>query len=398
MQFIISRNTLLNALMKLRPFIRKDNEHKEFFFTFNEAEASSVTIHAVSSGSEHISVRVPLDAPVVSPRNISVYYTFILRPLKTLDEQPLRFEVGEYQMKVFHSCGSFGIPLESDTDYTMLLDRLTYDIDTDKKNCFHLEYEAPGLRSIFNRLRFAMANDELRPALNGVYFNYTSEFSDYVSSEGHILARVRKSPVCCGCAANKPRNLSFIIPAVTVNSLLRILPTTGDVKLDVRKVDDYKAFARLTIDDYITLYFRPIEGRYPKYWSVIPETHNIEMTVNRQQLIKSVDRLTFFTDSHEVLKMNIYADSVHLSVTDKDYSMDGEETLPCETRKVDGSDMDGFRIGHMPSRLSSILKRLSTENVVFHFINSKVATLIYPQTQPDVEEITMLLMPMIYND
>ncbi len=389
MEFIISRNILLNALINARTFIDKWANYKEFVFVFDENDASAVTIHVVSCSNEHLAIRVPLCAPAKSPRTIAVYYINLLHPLKTLEDQPLRFEVGEYQIKVFHSFGSFGVPIEN-FDYNVL-GEYTYDIDLSKKRCYHLEYEAPCLRSVLKRCNFAMAQDELRPAMNGTYFNYTPKYTDYVSSEGHTLVRVRKSSIINA-------NISFIIPYNTVKHLLRIIPRTGDVELDIKIKDKYVSYVRLVIDGYMTLYFRPVEGRYPKYWGVIPEHHNIEMSIDRKLLIKSIDRLTFFANPSEVLKMLIDADSVRLNVSDNDYYTDGEETLPCVAKKIDGHKLIGFCAGFMASRLSSTLKALSTEKVVFRFIDETKAIIILPIPQPDFEDITMLVMPMLINE
>ncbi len=389
MEFIISRNILLNALTKVRNFIDKRANFKDFVFIFDEDNASSVTIHAVSSTNEHIAIRVPLEAPAVSPRTIAVFYADLLRPLKTLEDQPLRFDVSEYQIKVFHSLGSFRIRID-DFDCSVL-DKYTYDIDLSKKGCYHLEYEVPGLRSVLKRCNFAMAQDELRPVMNGVCFNYTPEYSDYVSSDGHKLVRVRKSAII-------KANISFVIPYSTVKHLLRMLPSTGDVELDIMIEDEYVSYVRLVIDDYITLYFKPVEGRYPNYRSVIPEYHYFEMAIDRRLLIKSVDRLTLFASDSELLTMTINTSSVRLNTSDVDFSTDGEETLPCEAKKTDGYEIDGFFVGVKGSDLSSTLKALPYENVVFRFVDKSRAILILPQPQPDFEDITMIIMPMLIND
>ncbi len=396
MEFIISRNNLLRGLTKARAFSHRARSsilsyRDEFILTFNEVEDSVVNIHVLSDFGEHIVVGAPLDKPVVSPRNIAVHYRAIMHCIKTLEEQPLHFIVGEYQIKVIHSCGSFGIPLETDFDFC-LLKNYTYDIDTENTNCFRLEYEAPGLRSILNRCKFAMAHDELRPALNGVYFNYTPEYSDYVSSDGHRLVRVRKNPIVDG-------NIGFIIPYETVSGLLRILPNTGNVELDIRILDDYVSFVRLIIDDNITLYFKPVQGRYPNYLSVIPDIHKIEIGIDRKQLIKSIDRLLIFADGwSKLIKMTIEdGHHVRLNVSDKAFTLDGEERLPCDCRRLDGTDVLSLLVGFNGSSLSAALKNLPYDNVAFHIIDPSYAVVIQPQPQPDVENIYILLMPMLIN-
>lgn len=414
MEFIISRNILLRALNHTRCAITKGElkMFKNFVFTFpDDPKEATMTVHA-SNGDVWITETVLLDAPAQEPRPITVWYDDLLRPIKSLEEQPLKFTVGEYQLKVTHSCGSFRLPLSNQAEEFFAFPRPRPDAEAE--DGYSIEYESPGLRSILSRLAFAMAQDELRPAMNGVFVNLTESYADYVSSDGHRLVRVRKSPVYCGGIATV---LSFIIPAPIVRTLLRLLPTTGDVKFEYQKellkektrtnskgkketytVVERKAAARIVIDDNLTLTFLTVEGRYPAYWNVIPENYNFQMTVERLPLVKSVDRLSLFQPDSGLLELNISKENIHLTTEDADFSLAGEETVPCECVKHDGTAMQSLGIGFKAPSLAATLKVLSSEKVIFHITDASRACIILPVPQPDVEEITMLLMPMLIFD
>ena len=126
------------------------------------------------------------------------------------------------------------------------------------------------------------------------------------------------------------------------------------------------------------------------------------MTVDRKALVKSVDRLSLFAGATELLKMNIQENTLSLQTADHDYETSGNEQLPC-TCSVCGcttatTATPNLRIGMKTVTLSQTLKALSTEKVQFRFIDPSRAVLILPQPQPDNEEITMLIMPMLCND
>ena len=414
MEFVISRNALLRAFNHTRCAIVKGELQvfKNFVFTFpDDHNEATMTVRA-SNGSVWITETVALDAPAQEPRPIAIWYDDLLRPIKSLEEQPLRFTVGEYQLTVRHSCGSFRLPLSNQADEFLTFPRPRPDAEADDGYC--IEYESPGLRSILSRCAFAMAQDELRPAMNGVFVNLTESFADYVSSDGHRLVRVRKNPVCCDGTATV---LSFIIPAPIVRTLLRILPTTGDVVFEYQKellkekthtnsdgkkekytVVERKAAARIVIDGNLTLTFLTQEGRYPAYWNVIPESYNFQMTIERLPLVKSVDRLSLFQPDSGLLELNISKDNLHLTTEDADLSIAGEETIPCECVESCGMTMLPLGIGFKFPTLAAILKALSTEKVIFRITDASRACLILPTPQPDVEEITMLIMPMLIND
>lgn len=425
MEFIVSRNRLLRALQHTRCAITKGelDVFKYFVLTFpDNPDDCTMTVHA-SNGGLWITETVLLDKLIPGTDDgtmhpVAIWYSDLLRCIKALDEQPLHFTVFEYQLSVQHSVGSFRLPLGNQAMEFLEFPHQLPDVEA--PDCYTFEYEAPGLRSILNRCRFAMAEDELRPVMNGVYMNLTDTYADYVSSDGHKLVRVRKSPVCC-CDTATPANLSLILPSPIVKALMHILPTTGDVVFEFQKelmkekttIDATghrqkimeqvrRPVARIIIDDLITLSFNPIDGRYPQYWSVIPEHSYFQMTIDRKQLIKSFDRLVLFSSVSDLIKLTFSPERLRLNAKDTDFSMDAEEMLPCTCAKTDGTslipDQNFMQIGMKGRTMIQTLRALQSEKVVFHLIDSSRAIIIHPVPQPDVEDITMLLMPMLCND
>lgn len=356
-----------------------------------------MTVHG-SNGETWITETVPV---IISPssvdapdpvRSFSVFYYDIHRAIKALEEQPLMFRVYEYQLSVHHSCGFFRMRLENLEEEFLNIKKPTP--DTDSVDGYRFEYEAPGLRSILSKCNYAMADDELRPVMCGVYINLTKDFSDYVSSDAHILVRVRKKSVLGGIKDE----CSLIISSYVARTLLKILPKTGDVIFEYQKKKDYKGIAKVIIDNNTTLAFYTVDGRYPRYLGVIPETHEYEMTVSRRQLIKSIDRLGLFAHKpSELIVMDISKKNLHLNTECIDEEMDGEETLTCDFSRI-GVGADNLRIGLNIPKTSSMLKVLSTDEVMFHFIDSTRPIIIHPKPQSEVEDVTILIMPMLLSD
>lgn len=396
MEFTVSRNSLLQALQHCRLAIHKNSlgqlQFENFVLTFRNDCQLVLTVHA-SNGEIFMKEDVVLDGLTGDMRPISIYYLDLLRALKTLDEQTLRFDIGEMQMTVYHEIGSFRLPLNNNAKE--FLSWKAPSPDCEAKDCHSMSYEAPVLASILNRCSYAMAHDELRPVMNGVYFNLTANYADYVTSDGHILVRVRKSPVCCCGTATVT---SFIIPSRIASILQRVLPKTGDVDIDYQEPigEERKAQCCITIDSNLEIAFNPTEGRYPNYLAVLPEHNKYEMLIDRRKLTKSLDRLILFApESSMLVRMTVSRDNVKLRTEDCDFAMEGEETLPCQCNLDTDVPM---QIGMQAARLSSTLKNMSTQQVAIQIEDSNRAVIIKPQPQPDNEELTYLLMPILCQD
>ncbi len=410
MEFTVSRNSLLQALQHTRQAILKNNPlplFKNFVLTFRNDCQLVMTVHT-SNGEVWMTEDVVLDGKKDELHPIGIYYNDLLPAIKALDEQLLRFVVGEYQMTVYHEIGSFRLPLANNTDEFLSWHAPSPDVES--KDCHSLTYEAPELASIINRCSYAMAQVALRPVMNGIHFSLTANYSDYVSSDGHIMVRVRKRPVV---DAFETIITSLIIPAGIVRILQRVLPKTGDVDIDYQEKPEEvkestrnstkeetvlkrKAQCRITIDDNLTIAFNPVDGRYPNYLAVLPEHSRYEMLIDRRALTKSLDRLVLFAnESNKMVRMTVSRDKLRLRTEDSDFSLEGEEELPCECNL----DTDvPTKIGMKATTLSKTLKTMTTEKVAIHFEDSSRAVIINPQPHPDNEELTYLLMPMLCND
>ncbi|MBO6254044.1 MAG: hypothetical protein J6O49_10390 [Bacteroidaceae bacterium] len=400
MEFTVSRNSLLLALQHTRQIINKKNflhAFRNFVLTFRNDCQLVMTVHT-SNGEAWMTEDVVLNGTKGELRPIGIYYSDLLPAIKALDEQSLRFVVGESQVTVFHEIGSFRLPIANNTD-----EFLAYKVpcpDVEAADCYTMTYEAPALASILSRCSYAMATDELRPVMNGVYINLTPTYSDYVTSDGHILVRVRKNPVRYSGNAVVT---NFVIPAYIVKILQHVLPKTGDVDIDyqpeLKGEKDAKTSLKrkaqccITIDDNLTISFNPVDGRYPNYLSVIPEHNKYEMLIDRRTLTKSLDRLALFASTNNLIRMTINREQLRLNTSDTDFDIDGEETLPCECNLDTDKTIE---IGLEVRRLSKTLKTMSTEKISIHVENRNRAIIINPQPHPDNEELTYLLMPMMY--
>lgn len=401
MTFEIDRNRLLqalertrNAVMTYRESYYKSGWHEIFKCFIFKADCDQLTIET-SNSEIYMSEAVSIGNKDCMKKAFAVNAGQLIKAIKSLDGQTLEFDVLEYQVIVRHTIGSFALPLMEGVEEYQAWNKPKVDYDRAQQ----MTIEAPGLRSILTRLNYAVADDELRPVMNGVLIQTGPEYTDFVASDGHVLAKIRKSSIRTKEVAG------MVIPRRVISILQKVAPKTGFVEIAFNPYDvnwatdsDVKQPAPvcLMILDGVTLTFKPIEGRYPNYDSVIPKTFNHDFTINRANLMKSLDRLSQFSGPSGLIRFElsqaIKTDTLKMTAEDKDFSLQAVEALPCTYAG------NTFKIGFQDFRLLRTLRNIISTDVVFNIVDKSRAVIIAPTVQPEAEEITMLIMPMLVND
>lgn len=301
----------------------------------------------------------------------------ILDALKELPEQPLHFDVdtaGEaVAIKIVYQNGLYNFTGQSAEEYPR----------TQSMNdaCTTVSLPTEMLINNISRSLFATANDELRPVMNGIYFDLTADALAIVASDGHKLVRSKNFTI----KSESPS--AFNLPKKAASLLKNILSKDGDDA--IIKFDDRSAEIQFT--DGI-MRCRLIDGRYPNYNSVIPNNPN-EVTVDRRGLQSALRRvLPFASESSQLIRFHIESGRFEVSSEDIDFSTSAKEQLSCE---YNGSPIS---IGFKGSSLMEILSNLTSDNIIIQLADPSRAGIIVPAEQPENEDILMLIMPMLLND
>ena len=229
---------------------------------------------------------------------------------------------------------------------------------------------------------FATAQDELRPVMNGIYFDLQADSLAIVASDGHKLVRNKNFMIKSDIPA------SFILPKKPATLLKNVLSKDGGdvvIRFDDRSADISFAEGNLSC--------RLIEGKYPNYNSVIPQDNPNQVTIDRKSLIGALRRvLPFASDSSQLIRFHVAAGLLELRAEDIDFATSAKESVTCE---YGGNPMD---IGFKGSSMLEILNNLESEDVTIQLADPSRAGIIIPGAQPENEDILMLIMPMLLND
>jgi len=374
MRFTVSSTALANRLTALSRVINSKNSLQilgDFLL-----EVIDGRLHLTASDSEvMMKTTLELNETDVDGR-FCVGSHDLLEAVKGISEQPILFDVELEQniAKISYQNGMFSLPVENADQYPQP--------QQVGDNATTINISTPVLAENINRSLFATAQDELRPVMNGIYFDLLPDCLAIVASDGHKLVRNKVLSIHSDVPA------SFILPKKPASLLKGVLGKQGgDV---VIRFDDRNA--EIIFEEGVII-CRLIEGRYPNYNSVIPQSNPNQLTVDRQALLAALRRVQpFSNDSSNLIRFHVENGTLQLDAEDYDFSKTATEHMSCD---YNGMPMS---IGFKGSSFIEILSNFECPEVVIQLADPSRAGLVVPSEQPTDQDVLMLMMPMLIND
>ena len=376
MTFTVSNKTLGDALNLLIKVVSSKNVLPvldNFIFSVKDGE---LTLTAADT-ENMMTARIIL-TETSGEGNFAVNARNMMDAVKNIEDVPLTFQLDSDTncIKVGYQNGFVTLPMNNTDEFPNICDiradALTFDIPENI------------LQENIARTVFATAQDELRPVMNGIFFDLTAESLNIVASDGHQLVRNRVLNI----KGEEAHIGSFIMPKKPANILkssLRKTDSTVSVMADDQRVE--------VVTETFTLNCRLIEGRYPNYNSVIPKSNPNILIADRTGLIGALKRINPFANySSCLVRVHVEPGTLELKAEDYDFSKMATERMACE---YEGAT---FTIGFKGSSFMEILDNIKSTEIQMQLADPSRAALILPAEQPEEQEILMLQMPMLIND
>ncbi len=300
----------------------------------------------------------------------------LLDTLREFPEQPLSFNINDdnFAMVIKSETGSYNFIGQNGNEYPRMPEL------SEESNLLTIPSET--LMAGITKSIFAAADDELRPQMNGVYFDITTDNVTIVATDAHKLVRYTTT------SAKGTTNAAFILAKKPANLLKNILPKeSGDVQV---QFDEKNAF--FTLSNY-KMVCRQVEGRYPNYNGVIPKNNPHKLIVDRLAFMNTLKRVSLFSSpASNLIKLELSANEIMISAQDIDFSISAIEKISCQ---YSGELMS---IGFKSTFLVDILNNINSPEVVLELADPSRAGLILPLENEEGEDLLMLLMPMLLNN
>ncbi len=371
MKFIVSSSYLLKQLQVLGGVINNSNTLPILDNFLFELDKKQLT---VSASDLETTMSTSMDVESDSKGSIALPARLLLDTLKTFPEQPLTFVVEDNNtVEISSNHGKYAlayakgdefpkaVALEDPSSTTILGDILA---------------------TAISKTIFAAGNDDLRPVMSGVFFQFSSDNLTFVATDAHKLVKYTRED------ATASQTAEFIMPKKPLNLLKGIL--AGSEEEVTIEYNDSNAKFSLENTELIC---RLIDGKYPNYEAVIPKENPNKLTIDRTQFLNSVRRVSIFSNktTHQV-RLKIAGSELNISAEDIDYSNKAEERLTCDYQ---GDDM---QIGFNSRFLSEMLNNLNSDTVQLEMSLPNRAGILTPVDGLDEGElVTMLVMPVMLN-
>lgn len=372
MKFIVSSSYLKKELAAINGVITTNPVVpilENFLFEINNGMLT------VTASDLQTSMVTELEVEAKENGSIAVPSKILMETLNNLPEQPVTFSIDEdtYSIEINSDNGRYKLSGENATDFPKVP-------TVSDGNSINISSDV--LANAITNTILATSNDELRPAMTGVYMNLTDTNTTFVATDGHRLIRYRRVDI-----ASESDN-SMIVPRKALTLLKSTLPSENtNVNVEFNVSNAFFKFGN------IFMVCRLIDERYPDYENVIPVGNENNMNINRVELLGSLKRIAIYANktTHQV-RLKITGSELVVSSEDLDFSNEANERLSCDH---DGEDIE---IGFNGKFLIELLANIHSKEVTMKFSEANKAGLIVPVEQDENEDLLMLVMPVMLSN
>lgn len=369
--FKVSAKVFLSHLAQCGAVVSSKNSVPAFADVVIDVRAgSNVALVTTSDGDIWLSVKMPLVSAEES-FSVCVDAVDLLGALRVLDDTDVEMRFDDTMSMVCdYGNGQFRLPYRSAESFPMpqflISDATEYILGGGKV-----------FRGVEKSL-FAVASDSLRPIINGVHFDFTSDAMVTAATDGFRLARYRDTEF----RSDDDDVKGFTLGTKACTIAKSVLGSVeGDVKLSftdkvvIISNTDFKLTARL------------IEGVFPNYDKVIPQEHAAVADVDIISFKQALKRVLPMGDINaNTVILRFSGDGIDISAEDLVSSKSAKERISCDYH---GEDMI---IGFSGARLLQAVSNFDGNSVTIELLSPKRAAVMYDVNK---DNYLTLVMPTI---
>ena len=370
MEFNVSSAELLKGLSDVARAIPAKSPIsilENFLFTVKDGNLE------ITASDQELTLRTNISVDAREDGSMAVPAHQMMDLIKALPDQPISFKTtSDSSFECTWANGNSSLPFFPAEDYP--------EIKGAGEDASTVVFPAQALVDGISGTIYATADDEMRPTMNGIFFDLDEQSSTLVASDSHKLICYTDTDL------QSPVKASFILhkkPAGVLRAIIGKDVETVELSFDVNTAV-FKFGPTMMV-------CRLIVGRYPKYRDVIPQNNANILKIDRAQLLNTVKRVAVCANkASDHIKFDLKAGQVEITAQDLGFAIAAYEKLTCD---YNGDDLT---IGFKSSFLIEILSNMTCETVVMKFADARRAALIVPsEEEAESEKICGIIMQII---
>ena len=237
---------------------------------------------------------------------------------------------------------------------------------------------------------FSSSNDESKQLLTGVNFKFKKSILESAATDGHRLAVILNNDQDLNPQDNSDDlkesdfNLSVTIPTRSLREIEKLVSCKSHEN-SIKLFYDKGQVVFISANQIITT--RTLEGTYPNYSQLIPDSFSKVFKFNKNSFIESLERIAVLADQQSsVVKINLNDDRYASISADAQDIGNAEELLPVT---YSGEKLEiAFNVKY----LLEGLRVISSENVLLKCNLSTTPAVLVPDD--NITSFTYLVMPV----
>jgi len=311
-----------------------------------------------------ISLRSSLEASVESEGAVVVPSKLLADLVRLLpaDEVSIEHRSGEGIVEVVSGAATYRLHTYNAEDFPRLPDASTVEL---------MSVDADAVLETAGRVSRAASRDESRPVLTGVLVRFEGEKLIMAATDSYRLA-VKETAMGSGGP-----DLDAIVPARALGELTRIAQSGGGLEIGV--LENQVIFTT----DGVLLTTRRIEGQFPNYRQLLPESFEHELALPREELLEVVRRVSVMAQRNAPIRLRFAEGELAVSAQTQDVG-EARETMPAPYAA------EPLEIGFNPDFLRDGVESVEGDEVRLKLISSLRPAVI----QGEGDDFSYLIMPI----
>lgn len=241
-----------------------------------------------------------------------------------------------------------------------------------------LSLPGAALAETVERVARAASRDEVRPILTGILVSASGESLTMVATDSYRLS-VKRTPLKAAIEAELEAN----VPARALRELGRVVAQEEVEQVQIARPGNQIVFRA----GDVVLASRIIDGQFPNYRQLLPESFDHELRLPREELLEACRRISQLAQRNAPLKLTFSEGELRISAETPDIG-DAAEAMPAPYA---GEELE---MAFNPQYLIEGIDSIPTDEVVFQLTSALRPGLLRPAGE---EDFSYLVMPIRLN-